>query len=83
MPDEVKEAGAAIGLEWSESGESCVPDNDAISPLASLGENPCMPMLGKPTVACGKFCILLVFLDLAPVWPGPIYRSSEHSIYPF
>ena len=38
-------------LIWKYRASSPAPDSDAISPLASLGANPCNPMLGKPTVA--------------------------------
>ena len=38
-------------LIWKYRASSPAPDSDAISPLASLGANPCKPMLGKPTVA--------------------------------
>lgn len=38
-------------LIWKYRETSPAPDNAAISSLASLGANPCNPMLGKPTVA--------------------------------
>jgi hypothetical protein len=40
-------------LIWKYRASSPAPDSDAISPLASLGANPCPATagLGKPTVA--------------------------------
>jgi len=60
-------------LIWKYRASSPAPESDATSPLASLGANPCKPMLGKPTVATVELLKIVGFAfykDFAPAALG-------------